>query len=1170
VRGPKLTQALVLLGVALFAGVLLFVRPADESLSPHEFDESYYALLSLRLADAETSWLLPRHRGGAPAADKPPLFAWIQATSIRIAGFNVAALRVPSALAAWGAILICSLAAMRIAGADAGLCAGLILASTPQLYTPHGVWYGVLEGGALLLTTAILAQSLAILRRIEPPETSDDSTPPSAGPTAAQGMALGALLGLLAMFKSGLVILPVAVLLGWAALRRGREAEALVRGSGGVVAAALLVSVPWYGFALAAGEGQYLSGIWGVEVLGRVAGIDTMSPRPLHYMPERIFAGLGVWSWPALVLVPWGLWTAPRTMRRPLAFAGLWAAATVLLFSLSRTQWPWYGIPTYPALAIVMGVALARAARRPRGRRVAVAAGIALAIGFGFENVDLATGAFGRIGRPELDGLSIAVQPPRWLADAAPGARAGGVAALGAIALAVALGVRLGERRRRRFWSMAPLGVVAALAAVSGLRVAGAARRIDTAQTESLGSAFFSRAQGVWDFSDQRLPEIPEWWRVELELLESRRPRAAVPVHLEVQVPRPEQATWTPFFAATGLWFHGVEAPVLDGARVAVEVFDLRPGWTAEPSWHRTELVPVGGGRFEGRIETRLGKGEALRYRFVHSPDGGETWLPELGGCVRTLRHDAGGTEVELVLQHQFGAPLVPSAASPWIAGLSCREVGARQYSREAAETELPRWRERDARRSIAQVAVPPPHQIRRLFAALDSPDVPQKEAATDALEASARSEDQGCAMREMLEHAVTGDAVTRALAAAVVLGRLGPLGRDAIERLVDVIGDRRPGMTLASLWALEQIGWDPGDHLAGLLPVVSHGGGSDSRPLLIALDRALQADDRRPGSRAEAVEAIVALLDRYEERSIPTAAWVLGRLGNDAEPALAALLDCLRISDWPTAVYCAHAIHAIAPQRAVSIFSDLVEDLNAPIRDRVNAVRALGLLGRDAMPALPVLLAAVVAPQPELEEAAARACGRLGPRATRRLRALARTSALRVSAHLVSVLDARGAFEAGDADVLETILRQGDDAARAAAARALGGLRSAAAGAVPVLARTLEQADDPALRRAATEALGRIGSVEALPALLAVLSRRALEAPAGAKDFEALRDSDRLLRVEAARACAALGTGAEAALPHLEAMLHDRSAEVRRAAAGALRRVRDQALAAPSAATRS
>jgi HEAT repeat protein len=201
---------------------------------------------------------------------------------------------------------------------------------------------------------------------------------------------------------------------------------------------------------------------------------------------------------------------------------------------------------------------------------------------------------------------------------------------------------------------------------------------------------------------------------------------------------------------------------------------------------------------------------------------------------------------------------------------------------------------------------------------------------------------------------------------------------------------------------------------------------------------------------------------------------------------------------------------------------------------ERLNATRALGLLGPQAANAVPALIAALEDPGPGVSTAAAVALGQMGPAAVQPLTA---------------------ASAGADASVRGLILF------------ALGQIGPEAAPAVPELARQLETAD-ALLTPLVMSALARIGSA-AVPALverLAHAAPRTREVAAqglgsigpNAREavtplLEALRDAHPAVRSAAAQSLGKIQPTAPMVVQALVTVLEDGEATVRQAALVAL-----------------
>jgi 4-amino-4-deoxy-L-arabinose transferase-like glycosyltransferase len=110
--------------LALVAGLCFFVRLGGAPL--FDVDEGAFSAATMEMlarGDYVMTWL-----GGQPRFDKPILIYWLQAASVSVFGLNEWALRLPSALAATGWMLLTWRFARRI-DANAGVFAALLLAA---------------------------------------------------------------------------------------------------------------------------------------------------------------------------------------------------------------------------------------------------------------------------------------------------------------------------------------------------------------------------------------------------------------------------------------------------------------------------------------------------------------------------------------------------------------------------------------------------------------------------------------------------------------------------------------------------------------------------------------------------------------------------------------------------------------------------------------------------------------------------------------------------------------------------------------------------------------------------------------------------------------------------------------------------------------------------------
>src|SRR5437660_8850629 len=115
----RLQQLVILLALSL-----LFFLPklGMPFLDP---DEGLYASIPHEML-SDGDWAIP-HINGVPYLEKPPLYFWLTAFTFALFGYSEWAVRLWSALATLGAVLLTWRIGLHLYGRRAGLLAGLVL-----------------------------------------------------------------------------------------------------------------------------------------------------------------------------------------------------------------------------------------------------------------------------------------------------------------------------------------------------------------------------------------------------------------------------------------------------------------------------------------------------------------------------------------------------------------------------------------------------------------------------------------------------------------------------------------------------------------------------------------------------------------------------------------------------------------------------------------------------------------------------------------------------------------------------------------------------------------------------------------------------------------------------------------------------------------------------------
>ncbi|HYL13660.1 MAG TPA: glycosyltransferase family 39 protein [Terriglobales bacterium] len=313
-------------------------------------------------------WVTARLDGVA-YLEKSPLVYWTMATSFRTLGVHDWAARLPLALAV---VLLCWVTykfARWAFGETAGQYAGIAISSCVGLF----LFTRILIPDAML-TLAITGAIWAWLSLLEP----------GTQPRITAAFLLGVCLGVGLLLK-GLIAIVFPVAAGSAYMVVTRQLFSLgawhrIR-PGPVILVALVIAAPWHilatlrnppylAFSMHSGPGEYRGFFWFYffnEHLLRF--LNLRYPRDYNTVPRLWF-----WLLNLVWLFPWSAYliAAPGLNYRAIDRAGrvrlmalCWIGLVMLFFTFSTTQ-EYYSMPIYPALALLIGSALASGGRRLR------------------------------------------------------------------------------------------------------------------------------------------------------------------------------------------------------------------------------------------------------------------------------------------------------------------------------------------------------------------------------------------------------------------------------------------------------------------------------------------------------------------------------------------------------------------------------------------------------------------------------------------------------------------------------------------------------------------------------------------------------------------------------------------------------------------------------------
>jgi 4-amino-4-deoxy-L-arabinose transferase-like glycosyltransferase len=330
--------------VAAFAAflVLLLLLPG---LGRAPFDDPGEGQHAEIAREAWTSSdLLDLRLNGVRYFDKPPLLYWLIALDFRVWGVSEWAARLPSALGAALAAGATALLGARLLHPQAGLLAGAALASC-ALFLVFGRY---VRPETLFVATVQLGFTGLLLGL-------RDERSPAGRRWAILGCAA---LGVAALAKDplGLVAPAVAVMAALALCGRLRPLHAWLPTAG--VALMLVLGLSWSAWAAL----QHRGFLWYTLVdnhLLNAAGRRLFPDEdvPLGALEFLAVASLGAFPWIVGAAGAMGslirrrAWRDPR--EAPWIALAIWVMGLWALFALSAFKLPHYGLPAYPAIALL-------------------------------------------------------------------------------------------------------------------------------------------------------------------------------------------------------------------------------------------------------------------------------------------------------------------------------------------------------------------------------------------------------------------------------------------------------------------------------------------------------------------------------------------------------------------------------------------------------------------------------------------------------------------------------------------------------------------------------------------------------------------------------------------------------------------------------------------------
>jgi hypothetical protein len=299
---------------------------------------------------------------GVVYLEKAPFVYWAMAANYVIFGAHDWAARIPIALSAIGLCCLTAAFGTWAFGRRAGFYAGICLATCIGLF----LFTRALIPDVMLTFTAALAM-WAFLRALDEAEPHPQFWAFMLAASLGLGLLLKSLIGVLFPLAAGVIYLSISHQLfsaaTWRRLRpfRGLLIILLIAAPWHILAT--LRNPPYFAFTLYGGPGQYHGFLWFFFINEQLLRfLNLRYPRDYNTVPRLYF-----WLLHFVWLFPWSVYfpaiaklcfkpydRAGRTRLLALCLAGF----VLIFFTFSTTQ-EYYSMPCYPALALLLGSAMA-------------------------------------------------------------------------------------------------------------------------------------------------------------------------------------------------------------------------------------------------------------------------------------------------------------------------------------------------------------------------------------------------------------------------------------------------------------------------------------------------------------------------------------------------------------------------------------------------------------------------------------------------------------------------------------------------------------------------------------------------------------------------------------------------------------------------------------------
>lgn len=331
----SLPAVLLLIIVLFFSSFILLWRLGENHLI--EFDEAIYAVIAQNIVKSG-DFLRLTLRGDVPWLDKPPLYIWLSAISIKLFGPSSLSVRIPSALFGIGTIILTYLFGKILFGKWVGFIAAMVLASTIGF-----VYYSRLGMTDSALTFFMLGTIFFFWLGRSSPKFF---------------LAMGLFLGFGLMAKNLIPLLSLLSIFLFIISDSGEEKKrylnrTLLLGLG----IGVIVALPWHLYMLAVYKKTFWDVYFVYHSFNRINQVIENETAPFFWYLKVIRTQFRIWY---LLLYPTIFWSLGMVLRKERRVLLPFTQSLIIftVFTISASKLIWFILPIYPTLSLLTAVFL--------------------------------------------------------------------------------------------------------------------------------------------------------------------------------------------------------------------------------------------------------------------------------------------------------------------------------------------------------------------------------------------------------------------------------------------------------------------------------------------------------------------------------------------------------------------------------------------------------------------------------------------------------------------------------------------------------------------------------------------------------------------------------------------------------------------------------------------